>query len=127
MSPIALKAVYLDIGKPYFIAQSSIDLIALFVISPSESNANDGLTTLRWWTWTVRIRTVAEIPIEIFLVDNSSLPIYQQIANQSLHLKELGLSNRKIAEHLHVDEKTTAKAIAWLLGVKSNSNSTSKS
>ena len=114
MSPIALKAVYLDIGKPYFIAQSSIDLIALFVISPSESNANDGLTTLRWWTWTVRICTVAEIQIRVPLVDNSLPPVYQEIAKKCLQLKELGLSNRKIALHLLVDEKTEAKAINWI-------------
>lgn len=50
LGPITLKAVYPDIGKPYFIAQSSIDTIALFEQTPSETDAEGGSTTLRWWT-----------------------------------------------------------------------------
>ena len=68
----------------------------------------------KWWTWTVRIRTVAELPFEVFLVDYSSTPKYQEIAEKCLKLKEFGLSYRKIALHLFVDEKTVAKAINWI-------------
>lgn len=73
-----------------------------------------GLTTLRWWTWTERIRTIANIPVEVKLLNTVQEPVYQKIVNKSLHLKELGFSNRKIAKHLNVDEKTVAKAIQWL-------------
>lgn len=47
------------------------------------------------------------------LFDTTEDPIYQKIARQSLLLKELGMSFRKIAERLGVDEKTVAKAIRW--------------
>ena len=59
----------------------------------------------KWWTWTVRIRTIAKLPIEVNLLNTAQEPIYQKISNKSLHLRELGFSNRKIAEHLNVDEK----------------------
>ena len=51
LGPMTLKAVYPDIGKPYFIAQSSIDIIALLEKAPSETDADEGSTTLRWWRW----------------------------------------------------------------------------
>lgn len=68
----------------------------------------------KWWTWTVRIRTIAKIPIQVNLMNSEKQPVYQQVANKSLHLTELGFSNRKIAEYLSVDEKTIAKAIQWI-------------
>ena len=74
----------------------------------------------KWWTWTVRIRTIAKLPIEVDLLNTAQEPIYQKIANKSLHLRELGFSNRKIAEHLNVDEKTVAKAITWEAGKNSD-------
>ena len=80
----------------------------------SKDGAEDSSTALRWWTWTERIRTVAEMPFKVSLVDYSSMPAYQEIANKCLQSKELGLSNRKIALHLFVDEKTVAKAINWI-------------
>ena len=49
LGPMTLKAVYPDIGKPYFIAQSSINTIALLEKAPSETDADEGSTTLRWW------------------------------------------------------------------------------
>ena len=54
LGPITLKAVYPDIGKPYFVAKSSIDTIALLENTPSEKGTDGGSTTLRWWTrsWT---------------------------------------------------------------------------
>ena len=51
LGPITLKAVYPDIGKPYFVASSSIDTITLLENSPSHSDAEGGSTTLRWWRW----------------------------------------------------------------------------
>lgn len=54
------------------------------------------------------------MPLEVNLLDKSQQPLYQKIASKSLRLKELGLSNCVIAARLCVDEKTVAKAIAWL-------------
>ena len=74
----------------------------------------------KWWTWTVRIRTVAKIPVEVNLLNIAQEPIYKKIASKSLHLKELGFSNRKIASHLNVDEKTVAKSITWMIDQNSD-------
>ena len=38
----------------------------------------------------------------------------QQIAERSMHLKKLGLSNEAIARHLSIDGKTVAKSLRWL-------------
>ena len=70
--------------------------------------------TLRWWTWTVRIRTVAKVPIQVNLLDSFREPIYQKIAKKSLQFHELGFSYCKIAKLLNVDEKTVAKAVNWI-------------
>ncbi len=51
LGPITFKAVYPDIGKPYFVANSSIDTITLLDNTPSGKGADDGSTTLRWWRW----------------------------------------------------------------------------
>ena len=82
--------------------------VALIEMPSSKDGAEDSSTALRWWTWTERIRTVTEMPFKVSLVDYSSMPAYQEIANKCLHLKELGLSNRKIALHLFVDEKNSS-------------------
>ena len=65
-----------------------------------------------------RIRTAAEVPFEVALLDTSPPPIYQRIARKALHLQELGLSRAAIARRLAADEKTVAKAIRWLQQVE---------
>lgn len=44
-------------------------------------------------------------------------PGYQQIATNALHLSELSLSDRVIAQRLGVSGKTVGKAIRWLGGL----------
>jgi hypothetical protein len=67
-----------------------------------------------WWTRTQRIRTAAQIPLEIVLLDTGATPTYQRIASKALHLQQLGMSCSAIARRLSVTDKTVAKAIAWL-------------
>jgi len=81
--------------------------------APASSNLAF-LETTEWWTRTQRIRTVAQIPLEIPLLDTRATPIYQQIAAKALQLRQLGLSDSAIAKRLNVSDKTVAKAIAWL-------------
>ena len=50
------------------------------------------------------------------LVDTEERPVYQRIATKALHLRELGLSDRMIAQRLGVSDKTAGKAIRWLRG-----------
>jgi hypothetical protein len=65
------------------------------------------------WTCAQRIRTVAEMPLALALVDAAPLPKYQAIAAKALHLSELGLSQAAIARRLAVTGKTAKKAIGW--------------
>ena len=76
--------------------------------------AQSGSNSSNWWTRTQRIRTVAEVRLEVALLETESRPLYQRVARKALHLRELGLSYSAIARRLEVDDKTVAKAIRWL-------------
>ena len=54
---------------------------------------------------------MAEIPFSVDLLKTAPLPLYQQIAERSMYLNKLGLSNEAIARHLGVDGKTVANAM----------------
>ena len=75
-----------------------------------------------WWTRTQRIRTVAEMPLEVALMDTRAAPVYQKIAERALHLRQLGLSDSAIAKKLNVTDKTVAKAITWLRALSPRDN-----
>lgn len=53
------------------------------------------------------------MPLVVALVDDSSVPLYQQIAEVAKHLRELGMSYRAISALLGVDHKLAAKAAIW--------------
>jgi hypothetical protein len=57
---------------------------------------------------------MAETPFAVDLLETDPQPLYQRIADGSMHLKKLGLNNEAIARHLDVDGKTVAKALRWL-------------
>jgi hypothetical protein len=63
------------------------------------------------WTRTQRIRTAAAIPVEVVIADAGSTPAFLRIAAKAAHLRELGMSDRAIAQALDVSDKTVAKAI----------------
>lgn len=67
----------------------------------------------RPWARSQYIRTAAALPLEVALVDESSVPLYQRIAERAKHLRELGLSYRVIGKSIGVDHKLVAKAVAW--------------
>ncbi len=48
------------------------------------------------------------------LLETSALPLYQEVAQKAVHLRDLGLSLSAIARKLKVDDKTVAKAARWL-------------
>ena len=108
---IKFEPTYPDIGKPYYVAQTSLNALAILAPLTDLRIADNGADSYLWWIWTERIRTISKISIQVDLLNTVKEPVYQKIAGKSLHLKQLGLSNRKIAKHLSVDEKTVAKAI----------------
>jgi len=65
------------------------------------------------WRRTQRIRTAARLEVEATLLETLPAPVYQQIAPQATHLRELGMSNKAIAAALSVSDKTIAKAVAY--------------
>jgi hypothetical protein len=65
------------------------------------------------WRRTQRIRTAAGLEVEAWLITTTAPPVYQQIAPKAKHLRELGMSNRAVAEALGVSDKTVAKAGRW--------------
>lgn len=99
-----------DIGRPYFRAVSALQPLALLETDPS-SPSEDGSTSLRWWTRSQRIRTVAEVPLVAALVETLPAPVYLQIAGQARQLRGLGLAQEVIARELGVSAKTVAKSL----------------
>lgn len=57
---------------------------------------------------------MAEVALEVVLLEAEARPLYQRVARKALHLRELGLSYCAIAKRLQVDDKTVAKAMRWL-------------
>lgn len=69
-------------------------------------------------TWTLRSRsqTAAYRPVELDLVDGGPVPAYQRVADEALHLYQLGWAFGKIAKQFGIDEKTAKKAVEWARG-----------
>lgn len=80
---------------------------------PVPVRPDSGSSALRKWSRTQRIRTAAEVPFEVALLDTSPAPTYERFADKAVHLNELGLSNAAIARRMGVTANTVAKAITW--------------
>jgi hypothetical protein len=57
---------------------------------------------VKWRAPSERIRTASEIPIEVELRDEASVPVYMKISEKVLHLRRLGMPYTSIAERLEV-------------------------
>ena len=49
LGPITLEAKYPDIGKPYYIAHSSLDTLAIMNTQAKQDEWDKGSSVLRWW------------------------------------------------------------------------------
>ena len=65
LGSIKLEATYAEIGRPYYIARSSINTLANFGPSTNPEYLDNVSPVLRWWARKERIRTFAEIPFQI--------------------------------------------------------------
>jgi len=54
------------------------------------------------------------MPFEAALANLSTPPVYQRIAEQSLHLRQLGMNSNRIAIILGVERKSVVRAIHWI-------------
>jgi hypothetical protein len=66
-----------------------------------------------WRAPSERIRTVSEIPIEVELRDEASVPAYMKVSEKVLHLCRLGMSFTSIAERLGINPWMAMKAARW--------------
>ena len=67
-----------------------------------------------WWTRSQSIRTLAQIPVEVPLVDAFRPLKYQEIAKEVVLLRKLGLPVYKIARSTGVADKTVLRALEWM-------------
>jgi hypothetical protein len=98
-----------------------LDALALTEAPPA--CAEGGSNSLQRWTRSQRIRTAAAIPLAVPVVDAGSVPAHLAIATRAAHLRELGMSDRRIALALGVSDKTVAKSLRR--AAKSNGAGTS--
>jgi hypothetical protein len=68
---------------------------------------------LRWRAPSERIRTASEIPIEVDLTDEESVPVYMKISEKAFHLRRLGMTYADIAKRLGVNLWMARKAARW--------------
>ena len=114
LGPVKLEANFPDIGKPYYLAYTSINALAITEPSPNCKSTDNGSTSFQWWARSQYRRTFYQLPFQITIYDPSEIPNYQKIAEKVLQLKELGLKYSTIARQLEVDYKTVSKAIDWI-------------
>lgn len=70
--------------------------------------------TVAWWTRSQSIRTEGAIPFEVVLTELSKAPVYQEIAEQAVHLHLMGMNPNRIAVHLDVDRTTVTRSLRWI-------------
>jgi len=63
-----------------------------------------------WRAPSERIRTASEIPIEVDLTDEDTIPIYMRISDKVLHLRRMGMTYTNIAERLGINPWMAKKA-----------------
>ncbi len=70
---------------------------------------------MNWWTLSQRIRTIAELILQVDLQESEEPPKYQQIAEKALPLNQSDFSSQAIARLLGVDGETVMKAPRWMM------------
>jgi hypothetical protein len=68
---------------------------------------------MKWRAPSERIRTAAEIPIEVNLTEEDAIPIYMKISEKVLHLRRLGISYANIADRIGVNLWMAKRAARW--------------
>ena len=72
LGPITLEAQYPDIGKPYYIAHSSLDALAIMNTPSKQEEWDKGSSVLRWWARQGRIRTLSNLDLRVDILPASS-------------------------------------------------------
>ena len=59
-----LEAQYPDVGKPYYVAHSSINALAITEPLSNSENLDNGANSFRWWARKESIRTLVNIKFQ---------------------------------------------------------------
>lgn len=108
LGPVCLVPISPEVGRPYYQAETTIQLLDLL------QEPDDGSNSLRKWTRSQPIRTAAELPLRFSLLETRPQFAYQRIAIEAERLRKLGLCDLRIAGVLGVTDKTVTKARQWL-------------
>ena len=65
------------------------------------------------WRRTQRLRTLAELPVQVELRGPPKTPVYQQIAAEAAEMPARGLCVSALVRHFGVDHHTVEKALRW--------------
>ena len=116
LGPIRLDPVAPETGRPYYVAHTAVDSLALLADPESDDESDSGAKSLRWWTRQQRLRTLAALPVQVELRVEPVVPVYQRIAAEAAGMRARGLSVAAVARHFGVDDHTVVKAVRWLHG-----------
>ena len=93
-----------EVGRSYYQAETALQVL---VIKGPEGGSN----WLRWWTQSLPIRTLAQLPLRFPIVETRQPFAYQYLAEKAGTLQRLGVSIGEIARALSVTHKTITKAL----------------
>ena len=84
-------------------------------IAKKELGTPEGVPSFipEWRAPSERIRTASEIPIQMELTGEETIPIYMRISDKVLHLRRLGMSYARIADRLGVNLWMAKKSAHW--------------
>jgi DNA-binding transcriptional regulator LsrR (DeoR family) len=54
------------------------------------------------------------MPVDIPIAETREPPVYQRIATEAAHLRDLGMTYPEIGKRLGIDRWTVGKAVRWL-------------
>lgn len=66
-----------------------------------------------WRAPSERVRTAAEIPVEVDLTDGEAVPTYVQVSGKVLHLRRLRMDYASICKQLGINRWMALKAVRW--------------
>jgi hypothetical protein len=107
LGPVRLDPIAPQVGKAYYQAETALQ--ALDLIEAPEA----GSTWSHWWTQSLPIRTLAQLPLGFPIIETRQPFLYQYLAEKASKLERLGMSVDAIARALNVTHKTITKALRF--------------
>ncbi len=107
LAPARLVPVTPEVGRPYYQAETALQVLDL------REAPESGSTSSKWWTRSQPIRTLAQVPFQFPLLGARRPFAYQHLSGKAVELQRLGMSASAIARALGVTDKTITKALSF--------------